>query len=547
MSVNANQEMTNPMDLNDTASRPVDSLMRWIVGMLTVFTVAAFAMTVVGVVTLPHHLNPDVGVNISTGVRLIEGERLYVDYEEINFPMIHWLNVLPAAVSRLTGLAPTIAFQAWMLVLIGVSSALLWRLFPRQRLIVTVLIFSHVAVSWMLLIILQWGQREHLFTLLYLPFLTLRVLRREGESPAAGLALTIGILAGVGVAIKPYFALTAVLVEVVGVLASRRWFIRTPEVMGVGLVAGLHVAYFAFNPDVLHAFVVMIGRLSDGYGAYIPAPYSEQVRTLMMHGLISALPFGLLLLRYRFLLMLKPLVFAMSIFSIGSMVGFVLQGKGWAYHSIPMTVASTVIVLALAAELMAAYVRENGQRLRFVQMMVLGLSVGGTLLIVSFGVQSIPNTRKAADDILLFHFNPYVERYTQPYERVMFIDTAPGPAYPMLPALNRRSASRYAVAQPFPIAYYRYLGAHYTDPAHVVPPYMQVYLDHLAEDLRQHQPSLLILRSDACAACRGEYRNLYDYLDVRGILAEVIEPDYDLLAVDSGFHVYLRKGTARNP
>ncbi|MCU0466028.1 MAG: hypothetical protein MUF38_15850 [Anaerolineae bacterium] len=143
----------------------------------------------------------------------------------------------------------------------------------------------------------------------------------------------------------------------------------------------------------------------------------------------------------------------------------------------------------------------------------------------------------------LYTLSDYVTQHTQAGEAVMFVDTIPNPAYPMLPALNRRSASRYAVAHPFPIAFYAYDGPAMTDQTHVVPLYMQEYIDSLRKDMAIHQPNLVIMRSGNCGACSQAYPNIYDYLDARGILAEVIEPDYDLLAVDNGFHIYLRKDT----
>nr|MCU0466503.1 hypothetical protein [Anaerolineae bacterium] len=91
-------------------------------------------MTVGGILVFPHHLNPDVGLYLEMGQKVLDGQHPYVDYEEVNFPMIHWLNVLPAILSRLTGLPPTITFQVCMLGLIMLVCGLLWRLLSRQTL-----------------------------------------------------------------------------------------------------------------------------------------------------------------------------------------------------------------------------------------------------------------------------------------------------------------------------------------------------------------------------------------------------------------------------
>jgi hypothetical protein len=129
----------------------------------------------------------------------------------------------------------------------------------------------------------------------------------------------------------------------------------------------------------------------------------------------------------------------------------------------------------------------------------------------------------------------------------MIIDVVPNSIYPMLPSASRRSASRYAVAHAFPIAYFGYEGLPYTDPAHLVPDYVETYLDHFKQDMALHQPSLFIIRSSACGICSRYAPSLHDYFHARGILAEVITPDYDLLAVEEDFHIYVRKGITPNP
>ncbi len=511
-------------------------------------TGTVFVITLIGIVAQPHHLSPDAALYLEIGQNLLDGELPYVDYEENNFPTIHFLNTVPAALARVTDWPLTVTFQISMMTLLFTTMGLIFWLFRDNRPVCGAVLWGLAVVSWFLMVIFQWGQREHFFVLFYLPFLVLRILRREDKPIGWPIGLMIGLLAGIGISIKPFFVVAAVLVEIVGVLVSRRWFIRTPEIAGIALIAGLHVVYFAFNPNIFQAFIILISRLGQGYAAYIPAPWEQQVFPLLFHGLTALIPFVIFTIRYRYRLVSSGLMLALSAMGIGTLIGVTLQGKGWFYHTIPVLFTSAIIWILLVAEGVAWYsVRLTVKSQQLVKMTLITAAVFGSAGIILFGLRSITGKAQAAERLLMFHFAPYVETYTQRGEAVMFVNTEPGPAYPMLPSMNRRNASRYPMVQVFPVAYYQYPGAHYTDPAHVIPDHMQEYLANFAEDMRQYQPTLVILRSDACAACRGEYRNLYDYLDARGVLAEVIAPDYDLLAVDSGFHVYLRKGATPNP
>jgi hypothetical protein len=407
-----------------------------------------------------------------------------------------------------------------------------------------VLALAVTAVSGYLLMTLQWGQREHIFVLLYLPFLALRVHRREGGQVGLLYALTVGVLAGVGVAIKPYFALTAVLVEGLGLVLSRRWHLRTPEVLGVGLVAAAHVAYFALNPEVLAAFIVLIGRLQAGYGAYIPVPQDEKIRTTLIYLSIGVTTVFWLRLRTRSSVLPNQYAMAMVALLVGSTIGYIVQGKGWSYHAIPMVFSGAILVMGFAFELIEHGIKPHRARLmsRLGYAMALAIALSAIIL-----ATSAPRWMgAAAEHLLLFHFAPYVERYSQPRERVMFLDTGPGPAYPMLSALNRRNASRYLFSQPLPLSYYRSEGVPYSEVGHVPPAYLQDYVSHLKADIARHQPPLIIIRSGNCPACRTQSGivNLYDFLLSQDVIADGILPNYGVLTEELGFIVYVRRDLA---
>ena len=518
---------------------------------MLVLTGLILLMIVINVTLYPHFLHPDVSMYTEMGQKLLDGQRPYVDYEEINFPMIHALNVLPASLSRLTGFAPTVTVQICLVALLLLSLGMTGRLltaYSESRSVAFTVIFGMTALSWVLFIVLQWGEREHIFVLLYLPWMVTRLMRREDKPIGRGTALTVGLMAGIGVALKPYFVLTAILVEGVGLLTTRRWCVRTPEVIGVLAVAGLHGAYFALNPDALQGFILLIQRLSAGYGAYSATPWSEQIPFLLINLSLGVTPFILFTLRYRYRVLQQPLLLALGAMALGSLFSFLLQQKGWNYHALPMILTNSLIVLLLGIEAFLGYVRPPEiHRQTAVKSRMMTAAFGLIIGIIAFELVGIRALMRVVEGYQLFTLNPYVETYTQPGDRVMFVNTDLNPAYPMLAALNRRSASRYATVQAFPIAYYRYQGLPYSAPNHVVPAYMQEYLDAFAEDMATYNPKLVIFRSDKCGSCSGDFSNMYDYLVARGTIDAVITPGYTLLTVADGFHLYVRNDLAPKP
>ncbi len=503
-------------------------------------------MIITSIFYIPHHLGPDVSMYTEIGQKLLDGQRPYVDYEENNFPMIHVLYTLPAFLSRATALPPNLTLNACLVALLLLSLGMMWRVLKGSDVpwsVVVTVLFGMALVSWLMFNTFQWGQREHLFTLFYLPGLALRVMRRDGKSIGRGVALMVGLMAGIGLAIKPYFALTGLLVEGVGLLTSRRWYIRTPEVVGVLTVVALHGLYFALNPDVLQAFIVLIQRLSAGYKVYIAAEWDIPILAINM--IIIAVPFALSVFRYRYRVVPSNLLLALGAMGLGSMIGFLLQQKGWTYHAIPLLTSSllTGVLLATEGVLGRFYPsQQRGQNLaRFsIILMSVGL-VAGMLSFQTHKVSTLLGEPIPGSTLI----ESAIMTYTTPGDSVMFVDTLLSPSYPMLARLNLRNVSRYPMVTPFPVSFYQYTGLRYDDPAHVVPAYMQEYLDAFQNDIAAYSPKLVIIRSDRCGACSGDFSNLYDYLTARGVIATAVSPAYMLLTIVEGFHVYVRNDLVR--
>ena len=297
---------------------------------------AAAAIALVGAIpALLGRPSPDVAWFFYLADRMLDGERLYRDVVEVNPPLIVWLNLPVAALGRAAAVPMELVYGAALLGLIGVSLALAGRLLPDEgpwpapgaR---------HAALLLGLVVLLplagkDFGEREHLLLILTLPYTLLVIARAGGRSPGRALALGVGVMAGVGFTLKPYFLPLWLALEAYLVRARPSpppW--RRPEavaVVGVALLYG--AAVLLFTPEYFD-LARMFGRL---YWSYLRGPL--WLTALLGEG--SALPL-LALLAFAVLYRRDPggHVWRVLAIAVGAAVlSALLQGKGWRYHFYP--------------------------------------------------------------------------------------------------------------------------------------------------------------------------------------------------------------------
>ncbi len=274
--------------------------------------------------------------------RLLDGARLYVDVVEINPPLIVWLNVPVVWIARTMGLNALDVFRVALftaaLASAGACQRLSNRAFP--ALAGGAVFFAGVLVL-LAMSVVGFGQREHLLLVLVLPYLFLSAVRlaRVGEPRTAGEPLTIGALAGLGLALKPHFLLIWVLVVWLEA-RSRRQVLRWHEnraLVALGLLYGLTV--LIVTPE----YVTLVRRLGGVYAAY----RTQGLPTILLgrfEPLSALIGLGIYAV-YRRAVGARPLADVLALATVGCLGGVLLQGKGFDYHYYP--------ALALGALLMA--------------------------------------------------------------------------------------------------------------------------------------------------------------------------------------------------
>lgn len=186
----------------------------------------------------------------------------------------------------------------------------------------------------------DFGQREHLMLIAALPYVALAALRgSDGVQVPRATALAIGVVAGVGFALKPHFLAVPLFVEIATMVALRRWTsVFRPETIAIAAVVAAYGFFvLVFVPDYLAVVVPMAREIYWSFDV----PIARVVALLILPVVAMALTATMLRSSPQRL----PLVLLAA--TAGLLLSCLLQSKAYSYHMLPVT-AGAAIALAAA-------------------------------------------------------------------------------------------------------------------------------------------------------------------------------------------------------
>ena len=291
-------------------------------------------------------LKDDVAWLLYVARQWLGGQRLYEDLVEVNPPLIIWLYTIPAGIAQSLDVAPKLVaipfFAGLMLGAAWWTSSLLHRraaMFNRRT-----PAFAIIATVLLVMPGVEFGQREHLLAAAVLPYIALFALELDNQRTSRWMAVAVGVVAGLGCALKPSYGVAFVLVEAVGALRGHR-LLRTSSV-SVALTGLLYAAaVLVFCPAFLEKAVPLALALYGGTDT--PSWQILRDSHTLLFGLVAL---SLACWSMRDLLsarspFLRHLLLALAAFAIGATIVFVLQGKNWFYHRLPATITTTLGLL----------------------------------------------------------------------------------------------------------------------------------------------------------------------------------------------------------
>lgn len=480
--------------------------------------------------------------------RVLDGARLYQDVVEINPPLIVALNLPAVLLARAVGVSDIAIYRALVtLAMLGALAFADWSLRRAlepgsdrlRRRLVLVLAFALFLAPGN-----DFGQREHLLIALALPWVLLAVGRASGRPAPAGPALAAGVLAGLGLAIKPHFLLVWAAVEG---YAAWRLRARRPSYEALGTL-GFLVLYVAGVAILTPQYFDLVRVLGPAYAGFGRDPFLHVLVTAPGTTVcyLAALAGAALLRASKHRTLWALLLVAL----VASFVAGAAQQKGWGYHFYPARVFALVLLALAVLDLRRPLVRPVQQAYAAAAFAALAASL---LLSVEEGIVRVRQRDPArqAEQAQLDELVAAVRRRMPPGGSLYVFSYTIGSSFPLVNYSGVRWASRFPHLWIIEAAYQDQLHAprplRFHTPAEM--DRAERYLnDAVYEDLTRHRPDVLMVLKHARDTMANSLRRV-DYLAYFGRDPRVAQAlsQYRLAEEVGQYQLYVRAASPSQP
>jgi hypothetical protein len=353
---------------------------------------------------------------------------------------------------------------------------------PSRALVNFLLVFALFAVPGE-----AFGQREHVMFALVLPYLLSACTLAAGIPSARNVAI-IGVFAGWGIALKPYFVVVWAAIEL-WLLVKRppgRFFRIESLAVGATIVAYV-VGVWLVTPEYFR----LLQLLGTAYSRYMSV---SPLATLVI-GEGSAIPLSALLafVAFKRAGVGEPLSEGLAIGTGSMVVAAALQRKGWWYHFYPSVAASLLLLGTLLMRLRSA-------RPAPITRVFAAVSGAAVLFVLGSSLARIAKVIIDPYDESITRYPAYRELETLVSQRaagqpVMFWSFNIYSGFPLVPSAGAQWGSRFPHMWLVPALYWNQMLEN--RPVRFRPwaerPEAERFLDSaMVTDLQSHPPTLLI-------------------------------------------------------
>ncbi len=484
----------------------------------------------------PFKIHYDNAMHLEASRMMLQGKVLYLDFYDANPPLICYLNIIPALMAQFFSLKAPLAFSLFVFFLVVVTTLMTYACLKpvagqslyheREVLCLFLTLGSFLAWRWNL-----FGQREHLFLLLYFPFFALRWLRWEGHKIPLKRSLIWGLCGALGLLLKPHFLLIGLILEVYWLISRKKFrILLAPEMisaLGIGL---LYAAHFALLPG--QALSNWLGRFIPQYLHYWPRSSWAQMLGLRLTVFsismnltifVVALSLGGIFLAFRIKSGFNSLLRGLSVLSLSSFLVYLIPRQAWFYHALPAFWAALMVLGMILARTGLFSGSGNTSPTGFYWR--ISTTLWAALVVLAFGLAAAVQLKGGARPLDNDPLTRAVLQFSRKGESLIFISHSPSGQFPRTLQTERRLGSRYVYH--FPLFNIQGLEKSHPEKARREE---QLYLDELRSDIDQNRPRLIFIDNDDWPP------------DFTGRIAEVMG-NYRLLKISGGkFAVYRRMG-----
>ncbi len=238
---------------------------------IILFFILTLSILIVKTATHPQHFVDDCALFFYCAKKMLLGQRPYLDFIEHNPPLIYYLNLFPAFLQLSAHIPAPLAFSLFILILSILSFTLSYIILYKAQLQFSIHQSFLIALSILNLFVYETlGQREHLIILFIVPYLIIRSIRFENGKVNANLAMFSGIIAGLSLCIKPWYAVLLIVYDCTWSISTRQYkklFAR--EAIFIIATILIYLLHFLLLPsDEINSYFGTILPLSiSGYHA----------------------------------------------------------------------------------------------------------------------------------------------------------------------------------------------------------------------------------------------------------------------------------------
>jgi len=501
----------------------------------------------------PMQLSPDCALYLHCGKELLSGAVPYRDLWDCNPPTIMYLSALPAIFASFASLHPIVSF-IWVIFFLTLASLLTlsWSVLNQtqteDRATGSAFVLSFGLASLYLSISWLFGQREHIFVLCYFPLLYLRFCRHRGSRISVLFAVLVGLLAGVGFSLKPFFLILLAAPEITYGWSKFKSNLLKPELIAAAFV----VAIFALQmclapPDARDTFFnLLVPLMVAGYKAYDSTLVKAATTCTQWQWLLLTLPMAFFL-RKR-----SPLIPALALYTAAAYTLVLYQHKGFPYHPIPEVVGLMVLgaveLQCIGAMLLERMKTKSATSIAPVFLCAIPAAVAiGCMAVAGLNIYKIVRTGSVQENT--------VAQLSTPAARVLLQKTAADDSvicadlgwtlqYPLLLQTGRKVGTRFYTFFAFGLCeYIKENPDHRRFSTDRLNQLEAQFASQLTEDISRNRPRLIFLKSDKCWPMGDEF-NLYKLLTSFKPVNEILAKNYCPAGTLDGYTVFERKDHA---
>jgi len=297
-------------------------------------------------------LRDDVAYLTYVSGQLFDGKQYGVDIFETNPPMILYLSLPIYWLTKFHILDVTHAARLYLFFLSIFSwLTVCWMLrviFDKKNRVKQFILETTLLIIFFYLPVNQIGQREDFFMIFIMPYIFSVICFLENKSiENSFVRALIGIVAGVGFALKPYFLATFMLIELAVVWRKNSVFacLRVETMMIILVCFFYGISIFLFQPNYIH---ILLPLISDFYFPSIKSCWAcVFLHTTTLYCAIIFLLAMLLIKRHQTNQNITLILMAAL---LGTMLAYIIPRAPWFYHMIPAKGFATLLAVYMITE-----------------------------------------------------------------------------------------------------------------------------------------------------------------------------------------------------